>query len=132
MNLFQLMESIETKQYALDVLNGKANPSKDTTPAYYDAEFGKMPYFLMIVSKVSGQGLGFIAFLHFLQLVWLHYNEKEFCSDDFTDAGKAMFNKAVQQGIIQQINKNVGLNLARHTYWKVVKEPYEVLRRIAI
>ena len=90
-------KSPEAQQYAQALLSGKANPYKDTlrsgAPASYDAMFNgdeNPPYFIMIQNSQPGHGFGFLAFMHFLNYVGVG---EEFASDDFTPAGKSLFNK---------------------------------------
>jgi hypothetical protein len=132
MNFKVWIEAItpQSREYAKNLLSGKANPDKDAEPAYYDAIFNNPPYLNMIASKIPGHEFGWMAFLHFLNYVGVG---KEFSSSDFTKQGKSLFDKAVQERVIQPIQKQLGFRdtLNRHTYWKVINDPMKILRRIA-
>tara|TARA_R110000868_G_scaffold20153_9_gene85639 strand:+ start:4043 stop:4486 length:444 start_codon:yes stop_codon:yes gene_type:complete len=125
----------EAKQYAQDLLSGKANPYEDElkngAPATYDAIFNgdQPPYFLMIQNSQPGHGFGYLAFMHFLNYVGVG---EEFGSTDFTPAGKSLFDKATQQKVIASLPNEVsGLNLTKSTWWKVVSNPMQIIQQVA-
>ena len=125
----------EAKQYAQDLLSGKANPYEDErkngAPATYDAIFNgdESPYFLIIQNSQPGHGFGYLAFMHFLNYVGVG---EEFASSDFTPAGKSLFYKATQQKVITPLpNKASGLNLTRSTRWKVISNPMQIIQQVA-
>jgi len=102
-----------------DVIDGSFNIFDIESMANYDAEFsGEEPYFINIWNKQEGFGFGYIVFHDFLRRVGI---EKTFTSTNFTDAGRALFQKATTDGLIEKVSEPSGLQMI--TRWKVVGDP---------
>lgn len=109
-----------------DVIDGKFSLFNVETMADYDADFsGESPLFINIWRKKEGYGFGYIVFHDFLRRVGV---QKTFLSTDFTEEGTNLFQKAVDDGLIEKISEPFGLQ--RLTRWKVVGDPVKNLERI--
>lgn len=132
------IESIETspeeeitpdkmKSILQDVIDDRFEVFDVETMASYDAIFseGAEPYFLNIWTIKSGYGFGYIVFHNFLRRVG---TGDTFVTTDFTDSGRRLFQKAVNDGLIQQVSEQFGLE--RKTRWQVVGDPVDNLVKI--
>lgn len=110
-----------------DVIDDKFEVFDVESMASYDAIFseGNEPYFLNIWTIKTGYGFGYIVFHNFLRRVG---SGNTFVTTDFTDSGKRLFQKAVNDGLIQQVSEQFGLQ--RLTRWKVVGDPVNNLLKI--
>ena len=110
-----------------DVIDDKFEVFDVETMASYDAIFSEEsePYFLNIWTIKAGYGFGYIVFHNFLRRVGIG---NTFIATDFTDSGKRLFQKAVNDGLIQQVSEQFGV--ARNTRWQVVGDPIENLVKI--
>ena len=126
---FQQNEEIDTetmKAIIQDVIDNEYNLFDVETMADYDADFsGEEPYFINIWSKKRGYGFGYIVFHDFLRRVG---TGNTFVSTDFTEEGMHLFQKAVNDGLIEKISEPAGLQ--RLTRWKVIADPVENLEKI--
>jgi|GEM_PF-1276818 len=94
--------------------------------ADYDADFsGKEPYFINIWSKQKGYNFGYIVFHDFLRRVG---EQNTFLSTDFTQGGSKLFQKAVEDNLIEKVSDSFGLQ--RLTRWRVINDPVKNLEKI--
>jgi len=110
----------EKRNLIHEILAGTHDYMNDDTPANYDALFrdDQEPYFLNIWNKENNKGLGYIVFHDFLIHIGVG---STFTSTDFTPGGKKLFQKAVDEGLIEQISSPQGF--ANQSRWKVLKDP---------
>lgn len=109
-----------------DVIDGAYSLFDVETMANYDADFsGEEPYFINIWNKQSGYGFGYIVFHDFLRRVGV---QKTFLSTDFTKEGSDLFQRAVSDGLIENVSEPFGLR--RLTRWKVIGDPVKNLERM--
>lgn len=109
-----------------DVIDDKYELFDPEKMANYSADFsGDDPLFINIKSYMKGYGFGYIIFHDFLRRVGFN---KNFFSTDFTDDGEKLFQKAVNDQLIEKVSEASGLH--RLTKWKVIGDPIKNLEKI--
>ncbi len=109
-----------------DVIDGAYKLFDVKTMADYDAEFsGEEPLFINIWNKKEGHNFGYIVFHDFLRKVG---QDNTFLSTDLTSPGKKLFEKAIQDSLIEKMTENIGLH--RMTRYKVINDPNKNLEKI--
>ena len=108
-----------------DILAGKHNFEDNSKLANYHAIFeeNKEPYLINIWSL--NNGLGYVIFHDFLIKVGQGHI---FSSTDFEPAGEKLFQKAINDGLIEQFSEKSGMS--NITRWKVIGDPKENLKRL--
>lgn len=125
----QLPEKINSEQLksiVQDVIDSKYKLFDITSMADYDADFsGEEPYFINIWNKRKGYGFGYIVFHDFLRRVGIG---ETFLSTDFTQEGLNLFEKAIDDGLVERVSGQFGVQ--RLTRWKVISDPERNLKKI--
>lgn len=114
------------KRKIQQILDWKHNYLDNTEPANYDAIFWEgTNHFLNIWNKIEKTGIGYIVFHDFL--IKVAKNGGVFSSTRFTNAGERLFQRAIDDGLIE---KDVGLSSHDVSVWKVIGDPAGNLRII--
>lgn len=123
----EVISADNMKDIIQDVIDDKFEIFDVETMASYDAIFseGHEPYFLNIWIVKPGYGFGYIVLHNFLRRVGIG---NTFVTTDFTPPGKRLFQKAINDGLIQQVSEQFGPQ--RLTKWEVFGDPVENLEQI--
>ena len=110
-----------------EIIAGTHNYLDDEKLANYDTIFreGQEPYFINIWNRKEGSGLGYIVFHNFLLKVG---QDNTFSSTNFTDDGKKLFQKAIDDGLIKQTSEKP--DVGGITRWKVIGDSINNLDKI--
>jgi len=96
--------------------------------AWYDAEFPNnpnlMPRSLNRGTDFPGNNYGYVLFHDFLSRVGVG---NEFLSTDLTEGGENLYQKAIDDGLIEKISDPQGID--RYYKWRVIADPIENLQR---
>jgi hypothetical protein len=120
------IDSDNMKAIIQDVIDNKYLLFDPETMANYSADFsGPEPLFINIHNEIKGSGFGYIIFHDFLRRVG---TGKIFFATDFTAPGSKLFQKAIDDGLIEKVSEASGLH--RLTKWKVIGDPVKNLEKI--
>jgi len=110
-----------------EVLGSTHDYLDDSEGVNYDAIFtqDQEPFFNNIWNRSRSAGLGYIVFHDFLIKV---SEGSVFSATDMTPEGQKLFQKAVSDGLIEQVPDSTGFH--RATRWKVVSDPRLNLEKI--